>query len=253
MGGVTAPSQNVPPMPPPSVPIIAPSLLAVDFDVDAARRVDPIADWLHIDIMDGQFVTNRTIGIDEVRALRAATSSPFDTHLMIVDPHDWASRYAEAGSDHVTFHAEAAHDPIALAKDIRAAGARPGLAIDRDTPVEPYLELLPHVDLLLIMTIKAGLGGQEFLPHLLEKVRTARAHRDSGHLELRLEVDGGIAADTIEQAALAGADTFVAGTAVFAAPDPQAVVRRLRELVHGVALWPTDRQDSQGGPDDVPG
>jgi len=248
MASVTAPLQNVPPMPPPSVPIIAPSLLAVDFDVEAARRVDAVADWLHVDIMDGRFVSNQTIGLDEVRTLRAATSSPFDTHLMIVDPHEWATRYAEAGSDHVTFHAEAAHDPVALAKDIRAAGARPGLAIDRDTPIEPYLELLPYVDLLLIMTIKAGLGGQEFLPQLLEKVRTARTHRDSGHLELRLEVDGGIAADTIEQAALAGADTFVAGTAVFAAPDPAQVVRRLRDLAHNAGMWPAIAEGAEGGP-----
>jgi ribulose-phosphate 3-epimerase len=151
---------------------------------------------------------------------------------MIVDPELWATRYAEAGSTHVTFHAEACEDPIALAKDIRAAGARPGLAIDRDTPVQPYLELLRHLDLLLIMTIKAGAGGQEFLPYLLEKVRTARTHRDGGHLQLRIEVDGGIAEDTIEQAARAGADTFVAGTAVFGAADPAAAVQNLRALVH---------------------
>ena len=151
---------------------------------------------------------------------------------MIIDPDRWATRYVEAGSYNVTFHVEAAADPVGLAKDIRAAGAKAGLAIDRDTPVEPYLELLPHFDLLLIMTIKAGFGGQEFLPYLLEKVRTARRHREAGHLELRLEVDGGIAEDTIADAAVAGADTFVAGTAVFAAPDPAAAVAHLRHLAH---------------------
>jgi ribulose-phosphate 3-epimerase len=212
--------------------ILAPSLLAADFAVEAAVAVDEVSDWLHVDIMDSQFVPNSTIGLDEVRRLRAATRTPFDTHLMIVNPDQWATRYVEAGSHTVTFHVEAAPDPVGVAKDIRAAGAKAGLAIDRDTPVEPYLELLPHFDLLLIMTIKAGFGGQEFLPYLLEKVRTARRHRASGHLELRLEVDGGIAADTIADAAAAGADTFVAGTSVFAAPDPAAAVRQLRDLAY---------------------
>lgn len=222
------------PSPDPAL-IVAPSLLAVDFSIDAARAVDPVADWLHVDIMDDRFVPNRTIGLTEVAALRAATTVPFDCHLMIVDPDEWATRYAEAGAYNVTFHAEAAPDPVGLAKDVRAAGARVGLAVDRDTPIEPYLELLPHFDLLLIMTIKAGFGGQVFLPHLLEKVRTARRHRDAGHLELRLEVDGGIAADTIADAARAGADTFVAGTAVFGAPDPQQAVAHLRRLAAGAA------------------
>ncbi len=218
--------------------IVAPSLLAADFSVEAAVAVDDVSDWLHVDIMDNQFVPNATIGLDDLRRLRAATSTPFDTHLMIVDPDRWATRYVEAGSYNVTFHVEAAPDPIGLAKDIKAAGAMVGLAIDRDTPVEPYLALLPHFDLLLIMTIKAGFGGQEFLPYLLEKLRTARRHRDSGHLELRLEVDGGIAADTIADAAAAGADTFVAGTSVFAAPDPAAAVRHLRDLAYAASGAP---------------
>ena len=135
----------------------------------------------------------------------------------------------------VTFHAEAAQDPVALARDVRAAGARVGLAIDRDTLVEPYLDLLPHFDLLLIMTIKAGFGGQAFLPEMLDKVRTARRHLSGAQLELRIEVDGGIAEDTIGQAAEAGADTFVAGTAVFSAADPAEAVVRLRE--RAAAAW----------------
>jgi len=208
--------------------LVAPSLLAADFAADAAQRVEADADWLHVDIMDNVFVPNRTITLPDVVRLRERVAARFDCHLMIVDPHRWAVPYAEAGAYNVTFHAEAADDPVGLAKDVRAAGARVGLAIDRDTPVEGYLDLLPHFDLILIMTIKAGFGGQEFLPQMLDKVRTARRAIASGHLEVRVEVDGGIAEDTIADAAVAGADTFVAGTAVFEAADPAEAVRRLR-------------------------
>jgi ribulose-phosphate 3-epimerase len=218
-----------------SVPslIVAPSLLAADFSRlgEEARAVEGSADWLHVDVMDNHFVPNLTIGLPVVQSLKQATTLPLDVHLMIEQPDRWAPGYAEAGAYNVTFHAEAARDPVALAKDLRAAGSRAGLAIDRDTPVEPYLELLPHFDTLLIMTIKAGFGGQQFVPELLEKVRTARGHLRAGHLELRVEVDGGVTADTIEAAAEAGADAFVAGTAVYGAADPAAAVRALRRAV----------------------
>lgn len=215
--------------------VIAPSILAADFArlADSAAAVEGSADWLHVDVMDYHFVPNLTIGLPVVQSLRKATTLPFDCHLMIADPARWATQYAEAGAYNVTFHAEAATDPAAIAKDLRAAGSRAGLAIDRDTPVEGYLDLLPHFDLLLVMTIKAGFGGQSFIPELLEKVRTARRHIDAGHLELRIEVDGGVAEDTIAACAEAGADTFVAGTAVFGAEDPAAAVRRLRALASG--------------------
>jgi ribulose-phosphate 3-epimerase len=173
-------------------------------------------------------VPNLTIGLPVVQSLRKVTDLPFDCHLMIEAPERWALGYAEAGAYNVTFHVEAAADPIKLAADLRAAGTKAGLAIDRDTPVEPYLEILPHFDTLLIMTIKAGFGGQAFIPELLDKVRTARRHVDSGHLELRIEVDGGVDDDTIIDAAAAGADAFVAGTAVYGADDPAAACRALR-------------------------
>jgi ribulose-phosphate 3-epimerase len=213
----------------PSV-IVAPSLLASDFAhlADEARAVEREADWLHVDVMDYHFVPNLTIGLPVVESLRKATALPLDVHLMIEAPDRWAPGYAEAGAYNVSFHAEAATDPVALARDLRAAGSRAGLAIDRDTPVEPYLPILPHFDTLLIMTIKAGFGGQDFLPQTLEKVRAARRHINAGHLELRVEVDGGIGSDTIEAAALAGADAFVAGTAVYGAHDPADAVRALR-------------------------
>jgi ribulose-phosphate 3-epimerase len=210
--------------------IVAPSILAADFAhlADEARAVEGAADWLHVDVMDYHFVPNLTIGLPVVESLRKATTLPFDCHLMIDAPDRWALGYAEAGSYNVTFHVEAAADPVGLAKNLRAAGSRAGLAIDRDTPIEPYLELLPHFDTLLIMTIKAGFGGQKFMPEMLDKVRTARRHLASGHLELRIEVDGGIAEGTIAAAAEAGADAFVAGSAVYGAEDPAEAVRRLR-------------------------
>jgi ribulose-phosphate 3-epimerase len=211
---------------------MAPSILAADFArlADAAQAVEATADWLHVDVMDNHFVPNLTIGPPVVASLRKATTLPLDCHLMIADPRRWALGYAELGAHNVSFHVEACDDPVALARDLRAAGTLAGLAVERDTPVEPYLEILPHFDTLLIMTIKAGFGGQDFLPEMLDKVRTARRHALAGHLRLRIEVDGGIAEDTIAAAAAAGADAFVAGTAVYDASDPAEAVRRLRGL-----------------------
>jgi ribulose-phosphate 3-epimerase len=211
-------------------PMIAPSILAADFAhlADEAAAVAN-ADWLHIDMMDAHFVPNLTIGLPVVQSLRKATELPLDCHLMIDDPDRWAPGYAEAGAANVTFHVEAAYDPVQTARALRSAGSMAGLAIDRDTPLDPYLDLLPEFDTLLIMTIKAGFGGQSFIPELLAKVRQARQHRQAGHLQLRIEVDGGIDADTIVEAAQAGADVFVAGTAVYGADDPGKAVDALRE------------------------
>src|SRR5919197_3037771 len=210
--------------------MIAPSILAADFArlADEAAAV-PTADWLHVDVMDAHFVPNLTIGLPVVQSLRKATDLPLDCHLMIDNPERWALGYAEAGAVNVSFHIEAARDPVALARTLRAAGSMAGLAVDRDTPLQPYLDLLPEFDLLLIMTIKAGFGGQEFIPELHANVRLARRHLNSGHLRLHVEVDGGIADDTIEAAAEAGADVFVAGTAVYRARDPARAIDALRE------------------------
>jgi ribulose-phosphate 3-epimerase len=214
-------------------PMIAPSILAADFAhlADEAAAVSG-ADWLHVDMMDAHFVPNLTIGLPVVQSLRKATDLPLDCHLMIDDPDRWAIGYAEAGAVNVTIHAEAAADPRRIARDLRAAGALAGLAVDRDTALEPYLDLLPDFDTLLVMTIKAGFGGQDFIPELLDKVRLARRHLHSGHLRLHVEVDGGIDDQTIAAAAEAGADVFVAGTAVYGADDPGAAVEALRARAH---------------------
>ena len=210
--------------------IVAPSILAADFArlADEVRAVEGAADWLHVDVMDYHFVPNLTIGLPVVQSLRKTSTLPFDCHLMIDDPRRWAGLRRGRGAYNVTFHAEAAEDPVQLARDLRAAGSRAGLAIDRDTLVEPYLDLLPHFDLLLIMTIKAGFGGQSFIPELLDKVRVARQFRDATELRAAHRGRRGIAEDTIAACAEAGADAFVAGTAVYGAQDPAAAVRKLR-------------------------
>ena len=213
-------------------PFLAPSILAADFAhlADAAAAVSN-ADWLHVDVMDYHFVPNLTLGLPAVQGLRVATSLPLDCHLMIAEPDRWATDYAEAGAHNVTFHAEATDRPVELARDLRAAGSLAGIAVDRDTAIEPYLDLLPSFDTLLVMTIKAGFGGQAFLPELLAKVRAARRAVDATDLQIRIEVDGGIDPDTAVQAAEAGADVFVAGSSVFGATDPAAAVDAIRAAV----------------------
>ena len=211
--------------------MIAPSILSADF----ARLADEVgrianADWVHVDVMDAHFVPNLTLGLPVVQAIQAVSPVPLDCHLMIEDPERWAPGYAEAGARNVTVHAEACTDPRKVARDLRAAGALAGLAIKPGTPLEAYLDVLPEFDTLLVMTVEPGFGGQAFMAEVLPKVREARRLVETGHLQLLLEVDGGINADTIAQAAEAGADVFVAGSAVYGADDPAAAITALRDL-----------------------
>jgi ribulose-phosphate 3-epimerase len=216
--------------------MIAPSILSADF-ARLAEEVEAVqgADWLHVDVMDAHFVPNLTIGLPVVQDLMKVTEVPMDCHLMIDDPDTWAIRYAEAGVHNVTVHVEAADDPVAIARDLRGAGAKAGLSIKPKTPLEPYVELLRHYDTLLVMSVEPGFGGQRFIPEVLGKVRAARRLVDAGELSVLIEIDGGINEETIEQAAEAGVDCFVAGSAVYGTEDPAKMVAVLRERAAGAA------------------
>lgn len=224
--------------------IVSPSLLACDFAhlAEEVDRVGAQTDWVHVDVMDAHFVPNLTLGLPVVTSLRAATATRLDCHLMITDPDTWAPRYA-AESDSVTVHAEAVGDARSCAAAIRDRGARAGIAVDRQTDVEDVLGVLDAFDMLLVMTIQAGFGGQAFIPDMLAKIRTARQHLDEHAMSLWLQVDGGITAETIERCAEAGADVFVAGSAVFGAQDPAAAVVALR----AAAMAARARASAAGG------
>ncbi len=208
---------------------ISPSMLASDFAnlASEAERVSN-ADWLHVDVMDNHFVPNLTLGLPVVEALAKATDTPLDCHLMIEDPDRWAPGYVEAGASSVTFHVEAATAPIRLARELRAMGAKAGMGLRPATPIEPYEDLLPELDMLLVMTVEPGFGGQAFLDVCVPKIRRTRELIDKHGLEMWLQVDGGVSLETIERCAEAGADVFVAGSAVFRADDPNVMIEKLR-------------------------
>lgn len=208
---------------------IEPSILAADFvnlEADIARIAS--ADAVHVDVMDNHFVPNLTFGPQMVGRIQAVSPIPLDVHLMIADVDRWGPGYAELGAFSVTFHAEATSDPVALARRLRQIGARAGIALKPGTAFEPYLDLLPEFDQVLVMTVEPGFGGQSFLGDMMAKVAQARSAIDAAGVDVWLQVDGGIALDTIGRASEAGADTFVAGSAVYGAGDVERAIADLR-------------------------
>ena len=207
---------------------INPSILAADFaNFETELGRISTADLAHIDIMDNHFVPNLTFGLPMAQRLQEVSPIPLDIHLMIDDPDRWAPGYAEAGCYSVTFHAEAAQDAVALARRLRAIGSRAGVALKPGTPVEPYLELLPEFDQVLVMTVEPGFGGQSFMESTMPKLGLLREAVSRLGLDVWLQVDGGITESTIVTAAEAGADTFVAGSSVYRG-DPTANIASLR-------------------------
>ena len=208
---------------------ISPSILSADFanlqhELEAIRN----ADWAHVDVMDNHFVPNLTLGLPVVESLLRVSPIPLDCHLMIEDPDRWAPAYAEAGAQSVTFHIEAAREPVTLARNLRAQGARAGMAIKPGTEFAPYEELLPDLDMVLVMTVEPGFGGQSFMADMMPKIRRLRGAIDSVGGGIELEVDGGIDDKTARLLQDAGADVLVAGSAVFRAADRAAAIAAIR-------------------------
>jgi len=216
--------------------LIAPSILSADFaNLERDLRAIETADYAHVDVMDNHFVPNLTLGLPVFERLAQVSPVPIDAHLMIEDPDRWAPAYAEAGAASVTFHAEAATAPVRLARELRRLGARAGVALRPATPVEPFLDLLGEVDMILVMTVEPGFGGQSFIDGTLPKIRRAREAVSEAGLDVWIQVDGGVSRSTIERAADAGANVFVAGSAVYGAdnvPDEIETLRALATAAH---------------------
>ncbi|BBE22945.1 ribulose-phosphate 3-epimerase [Arthrobacter sp. MN05-02] len=205
------------------------SILSADFvNLEAELQRIASADAVHVDVMDNHFVPNLTLGLPVVRRIQQVSPLPLDVHLMIEDADRWAPQYAEAGAASVTFHAEAAAAPVKLARELRGAGSKAGMALRPATPVEPYLDMLGELDMLLVMTVEPGFGGQSFLDLTLPKIRRAADAIRGVGLPLVIQVDGGISEETILRAAEAGATVFVAGSSVYGADDAASAISALR-------------------------
>jgi ribulose-phosphate 3-epimerase len=217
--------------------LIAPSILSADMaalGAEVARVTQAGADWIHVDVMDGRFVPNLTVGIPVVAALKRGSRAPLDVHLMIVEPERYVADFVRAGADWLTVHAEAClhlHRTLAL---IREAGARAGVALNPATPLAAIEHVLDMVDLVLVMTVEPGFGGQAFLPAMLPKIESLASMLRARQLSVDIQVDGGLKGGTVGSAARAGANVFVAGSSVFGAPDAAAAIRTLRAELSSV-------------------
>lgn len=210
---------------------INPSILSADFaNFQAEFATIASSDLIHVDVMDNHFVPNLTFGLPMVQRMQQITPKPLDVHLMISNVDEWAAGYAEAGVFSVTFHAEASKNPVQLARKLRSIGARAGVAIKPGTNVDGFLDDLAEFDQLLVMTVEPGFGGQSLIEETLAKVRTARRRIDQDKLDVWLQVDGGIDENNIQRVAEMGADTFVAGSAVFKSADRAKQIQNLRDL-----------------------
>lgn len=208
---------------------INPSILSADFvNMESELAKISTADFVHVDVMDNHFVPNLTFGPQMVGRIQAVSPIPLDVHLMIDDPDRWAPGYAELGAYSVTFHAEAAMDAVMLARRLRAIGARAGIAVKPDTPIEPFLEILNEFDQVLVMTVEPGFGGQTFIEAVMPKLEQLSAEVSKTGLDVWLQVDGGVDERTITIAAEAGADTFVAGSSVYNSGEPAENIATLR-------------------------
>ena len=210
---------------------IAPSILSADFaNLETELATVSSADLIHVDVMDGHFVPNLTFGLPVVKRLQEISKVPLDVHLMIEEPESWVSKYAATGAQSITFHIEAANDPRACISAIRDGGSQVGIAISPRTPVSEVIKYLGLIDMLLVMTVEPGFGGQGLIESVIPKVKEAREYLQSENLDTRLQVDGGIGPQNIATLAIAGADTYVAGSAVFSAVDRNSRISELRDL-----------------------